>query len=58
MLNSCIGKKNVCILCSMSRNAKRKLRSMSRNAKRKLRRSTDDGAIQLGFNRFGLEQAN
>ena len=47
MLNFCIGKKNVCILCSMSR-----------NAKRKLRRSTDDGAIQLGFNRFGLEQAN
>lgn len=43
MRNSCTGKKNVCIL-----------RSMSRNAKRKLCRGTDNGTISFGFNHFWL----
>lgn len=46
MRNSCTGKKNVCILRSMGRNAKRKLSGHPH------------GDSAPGFNRFGLEQAN
>lgn len=46
MRNSCTGKKNVCILRSMSRNAKRKLSGHPH------------GDSAPGFDRFGLEQAD